>query len=269
MRFPLVPPSRSLPVRPFSVLDALRSYFGLAAFGVMGLAWTPPALLLGAVLPAPAARAAGRAVIRRGFRAYLGLLRRIGACRFELSALDALRGQGPMIVAPNHPSLIDAVLLLSRLDGPACVMKAGLLGSPVLGAGARLAGYIPNDDLRRMIGLAVAELREGRSLLLFPEGTRSSERPIGPIRGMVGLIARQAGVPVQTVLIEADSSFLGKRWGLRQVPRLPIRYRVRLGRRFEPPRNAQDFVQELDAYFREALGAAAAEAAPPEPSSRP
>jgi 1-acyl-sn-glycerol-3-phosphate acyltransferase len=255
-------------VRFPSVLDALRSYLGLAVFAIMGLAWTPPALLLGALLPPRAAHAAGRAVIHAGFRAYLGLLRRIGACRFDLSALDALRDQGPMILAPNHPSLIDAVLVLSRLSGPTCVMKAGLLANPVLGAGARLAGYIPNDDLRRMIELAVAELRAGSSLLLFPEGTRSSAEPIGPIRGMVALIAKQAAVPVQTVLIEADSPFLGKRWALREVPRLPIRYRVRLGRRFDPPRHAQDFVQELDAYFREALGGAAEVGAPPDPSSR-
>ncbi len=256
-------------MRPSSVLDALRSYFGLAAFGVMGLAWTPPALLLSALLPERAARAVGRAVVRRGFHAYLGMLRRLGACRFELSELDSLQGQGPMILAPNHPSLIDAVLVLSRLQGPACVMKAGLLGNPVLGAGARLAGYIPNDNLRSMIDRAVAELREGRSLLLFPEGTRSSAHPVGPMRGIVGLIARQARVPVQTVLIEADSSFLGKRWDLGEVPRLPIRYRVRLGRRFDPPANAQDFVQELDAYFHQALGGAAAPPAPYDPPPRP
>ncbi len=256
-------------MRPIRVLDALRSYFGLAAFGVMGLAWTPPALLLGALLPPRAARAVGRAVIRAGFHAYLGLLRRIGACRFELGELDSLRGQGPLILAPNHPSLIDAVLVLSRLRGPACVMKAGLLGNPVLGAGARLAGYIPNDNLRGMIERAVAELREGRCLLLFPEGTRSSAHPVGPMRGIVGLIARQAGVPVQTLLIEADSPFLGKRWGLGEVPRLPIGYRVRLGRRFDPPSNAQDFVQELDAYFREALGGPAGTPALPDPPTRP
>ncbi len=244
-------------MRPISALDALRSYFGLAAFGVMGLAWTPPALLLGALLPPRAARAVGRAVIRAGFHAYLGMLRAMGACHFDLRDLDGLRGQGPMILAPNHPSLIDAVLVLSRLRDPACVMKAGLLSNPVLGAGARLAGYIPNDNLRHMIDRAVAELREGRCLLLFPEGTRSSAHPVGPIRGVVGLIARQARVPVQTLLIESDSSFLSKRWGPGEVPRLPIRYRVRLGRRFDPPSNAQDFVQELDAYFREALGGAA------------
>ncbi len=244
-------------MRPISVLDALRSYFGLAAFGVMGLAWTPPALLLGALLPPRAARAVGRAVVRVGFHGYLGMLRGVGACHFELRDLDALRGQGPMILAPNHPSLIDAVLVLSRLRDPACVLKSSLLSNPVLGAGARLAGYIPNDNLRHMIDRAVAELREGRCLLLFPEGTRSSAHPVGPIRGVVGLIARQAGVPVQTLLIESDSSFLSKRWVPGEVPRLPIHYRVRLGRRFDPPSSAQDFVQELDAYFREALGGAA------------
>ena len=240
-------------MRPGLVLDTVRTYCGLALFGLMGLLWTPVALPLYYVLPARTGRAFGRALIRSAFRAYLATLRWSGACRFDLSALDSLRGQGPLIVAPNHPSLIDAPLVISRLPGLACVMKSGLLAHPALGAGARLARYIGNEDLLRMIELALAELRDGRQLLLFPEATRSSDDPIGPVRGMVGLISKRSGVAVQTVLLEADSPFLGKRWRLRDVPHLPITYRARLGRRFDPPTDAQAFIAELDAYFRQAL----------------
>ncbi len=249
--------------RPRVVRDAVRTYFGLALFGIMGFAWTPFALALHRLLPPRARRAVGRGLIRAGFRGYLRVLQWTGACRFDLSALDALRGQGPMIIAPNHPSLIDAVLVLSRLPGLACVMKASIVDNPMLGAGARLAAYIRNDDLRGMIDRAVANLREGHQLLLFPEGTRSDGLPIGTIRGMAGLIAKQAGVPVQTVLIETDSSFLGKGWTFRDIPRLPITYRATLGRRFDPPAHAKDLVAELDAYFRLALRDAVLPAASP------
>ncbi|MHB8255498.1 MAG: lysophospholipid acyltransferase family protein, partial [Acidiferrobacter sp.] len=123
-----------------------------------------------------------------------------------------------------------------------------------LGAGARLCRYIRNDTPHSMIHAAIAELRAGRHLLLFPEGTRTSHPPIGLIRGGIGLIAKHAGVPVQTVLIETDSGFLGKSWPLSRIPRTPISVRVQLGRRFEPPTDVHAFATDLEQYFSGALG---------------
>jgi 1-acyl-sn-glycerol-3-phosphate acyltransferase len=233
--------------------NAARVYFGLAMLGVMGFIWSLFALPLYYLLPTRAGIRLGRWLIHAGFRFYLRTLELIGACRFDLSALDALRDQGPMIIAPNHPVMIDAVLVLSRLPGLACIMKSSILDNPSLGAGARLARYIRNDNPHRMIQLAVAELQTGHQLLLFPEGTRSTRYPVGPLRGSTGLIAKHARVPVQTVLIELDSPFLAKGWSLVRIPQLPITYRVRLGRRFNPPGDVHAFVAELDGYFREVL----------------
>lgn len=245
--------------------DMARVFFGLGLLGVMGLLWSLLAVPLYYLLPRHTGLVVGRWLIHTAFRLYLRTLSFIGACRFDLSALDALCGQPPMIVAPNHPSLIDAVLVISRLPGLACIMKSSILDNPSLGAGARLARYIRNDALRSMIHLAVADLHAGHHLLLFPEGTRSPARPIGPIRGSVALIAKQARVPVQAVFIETDSPFLAKGWPLMRRPRLPITYRVRLGKRFDPPQDAQLFIAELDAYFRDAL----ADAKLPEPLATP
>ena len=244
----------SRPPSPLRTLwDAMRTGFGLGLLGLLGLLWSLFAVPLYYLLPRRAGMPLGRRAIHCGFRLYLRALVAIGACRFDLGALDALRGQGPMIVAPNHPAMIDAVLVLSRLPQLACIMKASILDNPALGAGARLARYIRNDEPHAMIQRAVAELQGGHQLLLFPEATRSIRHPIGPVRGSTGLIARQAQVPVQTVLIETDSAFLAKGWPLRRVPLLPITYRVRLGRRFEAPQDVQAFVAELEAYFKSAL----------------
>ena len=68
-------------------------------------------------------------------------------------------------------------------------------------------------------------------LLLFPEGTRTTRAPINPLVRQRRLIAKRAGVPVQTLVIETDSPFLSKGWPLFRRPTLPITYRVRLGRR--------------------------------------
>lgn len=237
-------------------------WYGLALLGLGGVAWSVLALPLRLLLPERSGRALGRVVVARGFRFYLGALQAVGACRFELGALDALRGAGPMILAPNHPSLLDAVLLLSRVPQAACVLKAPLAESLVFGAGARLAGYIRNDSPIGMVRHAVAELRGGGQLLLFPEGTRTTRAPVNAFRGAIALIARQAGVPVQTVFIETDSPFLGKGWPLTRRPPLPLTYRVRLGRRFEAPRDLHAFLRELQQYYEAELAVALEPSAP-------
>jgi 1-acyl-sn-glycerol-3-phosphate acyltransferase len=234
-------------------LRALWTYavllYGFGLLGIGGLLWSLLALPLHLVLPARHARGVGRQVIARGFRFYLGALEASGGFRFDLSALDALRDAGPLILAPNHPSLLDAVMLLSRTPQAVCVLKASLFDSVFFGAGARLADYIGNDSPVDMVRRSVAELGAGGQLLLFPEGTRTTRAPVNAFRGAIALIAQQAGVPVQTVFIETDSPFLGKHWPLTRRPRMPVRYRVRLGRRIDPPHDLHAFLRELEQYY--------------------
>jgi hypothetical protein len=52
------------------------------------------------------------------------------------------------------------------------------------------------------------------------------------------------------LIIETDSPYLSKGWPLFRVPSLPITYRVRLGQRFDPPRNAATFMEELEREFK-------------------
>ncbi|MGH8687851.1 MAG: lysophospholipid acyltransferase family protein [Burkholderiales bacterium] len=238
-------------------------WYGLVTLAAGSLAWGVLALPLRLVLPERAGRALGRSAISAGFRAYLWGLQLVGAVRLDLRALDAVRGAGALILAPNHPSLLDAVMVLARVPQAACVLKAPLTDGVLFGAGARLARYIRNDSPLEMVRRSVQELRGGGQLLLFPEGTRTTRLPVSPFRGAIALIAREAGVPVQTVFIEADSAFLGKDWPISRRPRLPLHYRVRLGRRFDPPADVHAFVRELEQYFEREM------AGPPEPVVRP
>jgi len=229
-------------------------YLGLLGFGLLCLLWSLFAVVLHPLLPTRLGRPLGRWVIMAAFRLFLGSLSLSGRFRFDLRELDALRGEKALIIAPNHPSLWDAVLIVSRLPDVACVMKADVINNIFLGAGARLARYICNESLRRMIVLAVADLQRGSRLLLFPEGTRTVRPPIGPLKGSIGVIASRAGVPVQTVIIETDSLFLTKGWPVYRKPRLPMHYRVRLGRRFEAPADGAVLMNELEQYFAAELG---------------
>ena len=228
---------------------AARLYLGLLLLGLLCIAFSLMSLVMFAVFPRAGMRRAGRKLVARLFRFYLRLLVLMGACQFDLTELDAINDGPAMIIAPNHPSLLDAVMILSRLPDAGCIMKADIVNNVFFGGGARLAGYIRNTPLRTMVQLAVADLHQGSHLLLFPEGTRTKRFPVGPLQGTVGLIAKHAGVPVQTVFIETNSAFLGKGWSLRWIPKMPITYRVRLGKRFAPPRHTANFSSELEQYF--------------------
>jgi len=233
--------------------EILAMLIGLGALAAICLIWLPFAMLLNPLLPRRIGQPLGRAIISGGFRGYLFLLTLLCASRFDLAELDRLRDQGPLIVAANHPSLLDAVMIVSRLPNAVCVMKASLLDNILFGAAARLARYIRNDAPLELILKAREELRHGAQFVIFPEGTRTTHFPLEPCQSAVGLISKRSEVPVQTLLIEFSTPYLGKAWPLFRPPVLPLSCRIRLGRRFPPPTDIPAFTAELEAYFRTEL----------------
>jgi 1-acyl-sn-glycerol-3-phosphate acyltransferase len=240
--------------RPFKVLYEYFALFtSLTLLGVICLTWSVFAIPLYFVLPRKLGANVGRRGIMTGFRLYAWSLSATGTYRLDMTAVDSLRGGPPLILAPNHPCLIDALLILTRHPNLVCVMKAELMKNVFLGSGARLARYVRNESSRQMVKESVTHLSEGAVLLLFPEGTRTTRAPINPLFGSVALIAKRARVPVQTLIIETDSPYLSKGWPLFKRPTLPITYRVRLGERFAPGQDVAAFTAELDAYYRREL----------------
>ena len=237
-----------------TVYGYLVIYSGLLVFGLMCLIWSAVAVPLSYLLSVERGKVLGRWVTCYGFRCYLWLLTATGGFRFDLCALDALREAGPLIIAPNHPSLLDAVMIVSRLPNAACVMKSELINNPIYGAAARLAGYIRNDEFIGGVTQSVEDLGTGSQLLHFPEGTRTTREPVNRLKGGAVLVSKRSGVPIQTVLIETQSPFLSKGWALHRIPPLPVCYRVRLGRRFLPKDNLRETIAEMEAYFSSELG---------------
>jgi 1-acyl-sn-glycerol-3-phosphate acyltransferase len=234
--------------------EYLAMVIGLGSLALLCLIWLPCALILNFLLPRRLGRSFGRSAISWGFRFYLRILTVFCACRFDLTEIERLRDQGPLIVAANHPSLLDAVMIVSRLPNAVCVMKAALMDNMLFGAAARLANYIRNDAALDMILGARDELQQGAHLVIFPEGSRTLRFPVDACSPSAGLIASRSKADIQTLLIEFSTPYLGKVWPLFRRPELPLSCRVRLGRRFPPPTNIQAFSAELDAYFHFEFG---------------
>lgn len=248
-----------LPSRPGWLAAAyyrVAFYFCLLVWGLSCLAWSLPASLLYRVVPRRIGEPLGQFMIMLGFRWFIGVMRATGVLRTDLSALDALRRESGLVIAPNHPTMLDAVLILSRLPRVVCITKASLWDSWTLGGGIRMAGYMPNDAPRPMIRRAAEAIRAGNQLLIFPEGSRTSQPPVDALHRSFALMAKAAGAPVQSVLIEADSPYLRKGWPLFRRPVLPLVFRVRLGERFPAGADTDACVAALERHYRAELPSA-------------
>lgn len=116
---------------------------------------------------------------------------------------------GAHFYAAKHQSMYETLELLLVLGDPAVVLKRELADIPLFGKIARMAGVIPVDRagsakaLRRMMRAAAAARDEGRSILIFPEGTRVAPGEQPPLQpGFAGLY-KQLGLPVVPVALDS------------------------------------------------------------------
>jgi len=226
----------------------------IVQLGAMSLVWNMVSPLLSRVLPRAASGRLGRSGVSYIYRCCWTTAEGLGLMQIDSTELDVLRKErGGLIVAANHPTMLDALLVVARLPRGVCVMKAELMRNIFLGGGARLARYIRNDVGRGMVRDAVETLREGNQLVLFPEGTRTVVAPINDLKPGITLIAHLAQVPIQTVVIESYSPYLTKGWPLLKAPPVPVRIRLRLGRRFAPEADHRALLRRLELYFAEEL----------------
>ena len=133
----------------------------LLGLGLISLLWNLIALVLYPLLPRALGRRVGRAGIAWGYRLFWAVARASGLLHMDADVLRPLANERGLVIVANHPSLLDALMLVAQLPRSACVMKARLMRNPLLGPGARLARYIRNDSARQMVHLAIDDLRAG------------------------------------------------------------------------------------------------------------
>lgn len=201
-------------------LRALASGIGFSVFGIGSL------VLVGLCFPVvrlvtrdPAIRTRrARRLIGASFRLFLRTLVALGAIRLRFEHGERLETPGPLLILANHPTLIDVCLLVSCVPEADCVVKREAWSNPFLAGVVRAADYIPNDGGEGLIRTCVERLRTGRTLVLFPEGTRSPRGGLRSFKRGAARIALQSGCPVLLVDVVCRPAFLGKGDPWYQVP---------------------------------------------------
>lgn len=171
-------------------------------------------------------------------RASLRAIRLTARMRLELTweGRDLVPAHGPFVMVANHTSHVDTGVLLAALGPlaehthPTAAADYWFRRPAVAWLLHATLGGIPFDRQRRNVARALAlpaqVLRNGHSLIFFPEGTRSLDGTLQPFRSTIGLLALGAAAPIVPVAITGAAQALPK--GRVWIAHQPVR--VRFGR---------------------------------------
>lgn len=176
-------------------------------------------------------------------RSFVWLLERMGCIRVEWRGVEALR-RGPRLVVANHPSLIDTPLLTACMPQADFVISPAWSRNPFLRRAIRAADYLRADRGPRVVGDAVARLRAGRSVVIYPEGSRTPPEGLRPFHRGAAHIALAAGCDILPVVIRVSPRTLMKGEPWYAAPAFLPRFVVEVG---EPIRLADHGLADLAA----------------------
>ena len=210
---------------------ALRTGMAFVAFGVLGIA-------LGAVA-VPWIRLRCRdpeqrplrvqRLANRTYQLFMDIMTGLGLMHLHRDGVAARLSAPGLLLVANHPTLIDALTVLSCMPLGACITKRANASNPTMHAVIGAAGYIPNDRGQAVVDACAASLARGRSLLFFSEGTRSPKGGLGPFQRGAAHVALKSGRDLVPVFLTCDPPTLmrGQKWY--DVPDRPFDYTVRVG----------------------------------------
>ncbi len=177
-------------------------------------------------LPAAEQQLALDRFFMRCYRWAIEFMATLGLMTFRLPALSPDLPAPPWVIAANHPSLIDVLFIKAAIPGVVVLVKAELFRAPSLRrlfvAHGDFAGR-EREELRigetTVLDTFVERLQAGRTVLVFPEGTRSPAWRLRRFRRGAAEAAIRAGVPIVPVFVLSDPPTLKKGDKWYQMPR--------------------------------------------------
>ena len=161
----------------------------------------------------------------------------VGVLQVTYKGFEKLGRPGQLIL-PNHPSLLDVVLILGKVPTLNCIVKKDLLNNPTMRNQILACGFLPNTESVELLEQSDEVLKE-QALLLFAEGTRTGwDGVVNLNRGAVSIGLRSAKV-ITPVVIRMLPLNLKKGQPWYQIPRTRIQYELIVGEDIDP----QDWLQ--------------------------
>jgi 1-acyl-sn-glycerol-3-phosphate acyltransferase len=136
--------------------------------------------------------------------------------RVTVNGLSNIEPAKSYIYMCNHQSNFDIAVLLAYLPVQfRWLAKAELFKIPIFGRSMRAAGYISIDRFNRpsafdSIRVAAEKIKEGISVMIFPEGTRSLDGKIRPFKKGGFILAVDAGVPIVPIILHGTRAIMPK-----------------------------------------------------------
>lgn len=210
-------------------------------FGIGGVLLRVLVFPLLSLLPGDALvrRRRARATTSRLFWLFVQFMYRSGVLTYEVEGAEGLGRPGQLVIA-NHPSLIDVVVLIALIRDANCVVKQSLWDNPCMRGPIRAAQYISNSGSMDMLEEAADALRDGQTLIIFPEGTRTTPGQAPQFhRGAASIALRGASV-ITPVTITVTPTTLTKAEPWYSIPSRRFHFHLRVGQDIDPQRYAAE-----------------------------
>jgi len=139
------------------------------------------------------------------------------ATRVEVIGGQNILHTRPQVLMANHQSDFDILITLAYVPGQfRWIAKKELFTIPVFGQAMRSAGYIEIDrqnheKAMQSMDLAALRIRQGKSVMTFPEGTRSRNGEIKTFKPGTFYLAIQSGAPIVPISIIGSGDIMPKR----------------------------------------------------------
>jgi 1-acyl-sn-glycerol-3-phosphate acyltransferase len=213
------------------------AWFGIGS-AFLGVVVLP---LISVIVRDPARRRrCARWTVGGAMKTFVGYMRFVGVLSYEVRGEKNVEPNRPCLIIANHPSLIDVAFLLAQFPTADCIIKEGLLKNPFTRNLLRAADYISNTDPGVVLEQSIERINAGRSIILFPEGSRTVPGEPLAFKGGAAAIAVRSSCPCLPVLISCDPTTLTKSDRWYQVPPRKVRFIISI----QPPIVPGDILDE-------------------------
>lgn len=203
------------------------------------------------ILPRATAYRSVFAIARLWARAILRGLGPICGIHVVVTGWENLPKDGPALIASNHQSAFDTIVWMKLLDQVAYVLKKDLQYIPLYGQICVATEMIIVDRaaganaIRALLAGAARVVAQGRTIVIFPEGTRAAPGTIGVVHPGIAGIASHTGLPVIPVVTDS-----GEHWGRRGFRRFPGTITIAIRHALPVGLKRQELLNRLEAEYR-------------------